>query len=127
MLARAKNRERLSILIQEQGWAERINDRLPSHLRRSRLRPARSAKRRLPAGRGEGFLRRHLRDHHPRHFRIESANTVAANDKIGWIEDIPLNEIQHSTIDLRPLRLHQIENEFRRSVGASVHNSNCGS
>ena len=33
------------------------------------------------------------------------------------------DEIQHGTIDLRTLRLHQVKNEFRRSVAAVVHNA----
>jgi predicted phage terminase large subunit-like protein len=31
---------------------------------------------------------RNLRHHHPRHFRIKPANAVAANDEIGWIENM---------------------------------------
>ena len=34
-----------------------------------------------------------------------------------------LDEIQHRAIDPRSLRLHEIENEFRRSVAALVHDA----
>jgi hypothetical protein len=50
-------------------------------------------------------LRRNPRHHHPRHFRIEPANAVAPNDKVGRVENLALNEIQHRTIDLGPLGL----------------------
>jgi hypothetical protein len=52
------------------------------------------------------LLRRRSRDDHPRHFWIKPADTVGANDKIGRIENVSLDEIQHSAIKLRPLRLH---------------------
>jgi hypothetical protein len=52
------------------------------------------------------LLRRHPDHHHPRHFRIKSANTVAANDKVSWVENLFLDKIQHGAIDLRTLRLH---------------------
>jgi hypothetical protein len=39
------------------------------------------------------FLRRHPRHHDPRHFRIKPTNTVGADHKIGWIENVALNEI----------------------------------
>ena len=42
----------------------------------------------------------------PRHLRIEPANTIGANDKIGRIENIPLDEIQHGAADFGPFRLH---------------------
>jgi hypothetical protein len=70
-------------------------------------------------------LSRHSRHHHPRHFRIKPANPVGTDYKVSRIEHVSLDEIQHRTIDLWPLRLHQIENEFRRSVAAFVHYSNC--
>jgi hypothetical protein len=54
----------------------------------------------------EDFLCRNLRHDHPRHFWIKPANTVGAHDKIGWIENVSLDEFQRLTIDLRPLRLH---------------------
>jgi len=54
----------------------------------------------------EDFLRRNLRHDHPRHFWIKPANTVGANDKIGRIENVPLDEIEHRAIDLWSLRLH---------------------
>jgi hypothetical protein len=57
-----------------------------------------------PSGRGR--LPRNLRHYHPRHFRTKPANTVSANDKIGWIENMALDEIKHRSINLRPLRLH---------------------
>ena len=38
---------------------------------------------------------------------------------------MPFNEIQYRAIDLRPLRLHQIEYEFRRPVATLMHNANC--
>ena len=62
-----------------------------------------------PRGIGKELLessRRNLRHHHPRHFRIEPANAVGANDKIGRIENVALDEIQHRAINLRPFRLH---------------------
>jgi len=43
---------------------------------------------------------------HSRYFRIKPADAVRANDKIRRIEDVPLHEIQHRTINLRPLRLN---------------------
>jgi hypothetical protein len=50
----------------------------------------------------EDFLCRNLRHDYPRHFWIKPANTVGANDKIGWIENVSLDEIQHRAINLRP-------------------------
>ena len=32
--------------------------------------------------------------------RIEPANAIGANDKIRWIENVPLDQIEHRTIDL---------------------------
>ena len=57
-------------------------------------------------------LGRDLRDQHPRHFRIKPANAVGAYHKIRRVEDMPFDVIQHRAIDLRPLRLHQIEYDF---------------
>jgi hypothetical protein len=44
--------------------------------------------------------------HHPRHFRIKPANVVAANDKVRGVENMRLDEVQHRTVNFRPLRLH---------------------
>jgi hypothetical protein len=38
------------------------------------------------------FLGRDIRYHHPGHFRIKPTNAIAANDKVGQIEDMPLDE-----------------------------------
>jgi hypothetical protein len=46
------------------------------------------------------------RHDHPRHFWIEPANAVAANDKICRIKHVALDEIQHRAIKLRPFRLN---------------------
>jgi hypothetical protein len=94
-------------------------------MRRLSSRSAMAAERRLQPVGVEGFLRRYPRHHHPRHFRVKPANAVAANDKVGRVEHMPLDKIQYRTIDLRPLWLHQIKNEFRRSIGAFVHNPDC--
>ena len=56
-----------------------------------------------------GSLTFNPRHHHPRHFRIKPTNAIAANNKIRGIENMPLDEIQHRTIDLRPLQLDQVE------------------
>jgi hypothetical protein len=64
-----------------------------------------SAKRRDRRSTSKDFLCRNLRHHHPRHFRIEPAHAVCANNKIGRIENMTLDEIQHRTIDLGPLWL----------------------
>jgi hypothetical protein len=40
-------------------------------------------------------------DYHSRHFRIEPANAVDANDKIRRVENVTLGEIQHGAVDLR--------------------------
>jgi hypothetical protein len=60
-----------------------------------------SASRRLRPVGVEDFLCRNLRQDHPRHFWIKPANTVGAHDKIGWIENVSLDEIQHRAINLR--------------------------
>jgi hypothetical protein len=52
------------------------------------------------------FLRRRPRNHRPRHFGVKPANAVCANNKIGWIENVFLDEIQHRSIDPRSLWLH---------------------
>jgi hypothetical protein len=52
------------------------------------------------------FLCRNTRHHHPRHFRIEPARAVGANDKISRIEDMASDEIQHRAIDLGSVQLH---------------------
>ena len=54
----------------------------------------------------EDFLRRNLRHDHPRHFRIQSANAIAANDKISRIKNVSLYKFQYRTIDFRPVELH---------------------
>ena len=69
------------------------------------------------------FPCRNPRHDHARRFRIKPANPVAANDKIRRIENVIFDEIQHRTVDLWPLCLHQIEYEFRRSVAALMHNA----
>jgi len=61
----------------------------------------------------------------PRQLWTEPNNTVAANREIRWIEDGRLYEVRHHPIDLRPLRLHEVEHEFRRSVSALVHDPDC--
>ena len=61
--------------------------------------------------------------HHPRHFRIEPAHPVAANDKVGGAENVLPDKIQHHAIDLGPLRLHQVENEGRRIVALVGQNT----
>jgi hypothetical protein len=47
------------------------------------------------------LLFRSLSDYHSRHFRIEPANAVDANDKIRRVENVTLGEIQHGAVDLR--------------------------
>ena len=66
------------------------------------------------------FLSRHLRHHQPRHFLIQPANAVAANDEVGRIENVPLDEIEHRAIDLRPLGLHQVEHEGWRILHGRI-------
>ena len=79
---------------------------LSAQLRRPRPRFAMSGSRRLRPVDVEDFLCRNLRHDRPRHFWIKPANTVGANDKIGWIENVTLDEIQHRAINVRPFRLH---------------------
>jgi hypothetical protein len=43
---------------------------------------------------------------HPRHLRIKPTDAVAPDHKIGWIENMRPDEIQHHAIDPRSLRLH---------------------
>ena len=62
--------------------------------------------RRLRPVDSKDFLCRNLRHDHPRHFWIKPANTVGANNKIRRIEDMTPDEIEHRTINFRPLRLH---------------------
>ena len=48
--------------------------------------------------------------HHPRHFWIEPADAVGANDEIGWIKNVTLDEIKHGKTmldDQRPRKLAQ--------------------
>jgi hypothetical protein len=52
------------------------------------------------------FLRRNLRHDHSRYLRIKPANAVGANDKVGRVEHMPFDKIHHSSINLRPFRLH---------------------
>jgi hypothetical protein len=59
-----------------------------------------------PASHVEEFLCRNLRDDYSSHFRIKPTNAVSANDKVGRIEDLAFDEIQHPALDLRPIRLH---------------------
>jgi Lipocalin-like domain len=49
---------------------------------------------------------RNPRHRHPRHFRIEPTDPVAAYDKVGGVENMSLNEIQHRPINLGSLRFH---------------------
>src|SRR5208337_5291538 len=49
-----------------------------------------------------------------------SRQGLGANDKVGRIEDMALDEIKHRAINLRPLRLHQKEYELGRSVASSL-------
>jgi hypothetical protein len=52
------------------------------------------------------LLCRNSRHDHPRHFRIKPTNSVAPDDKIGWIENVAFDEIKHRSINPRSLRLH---------------------
>ena len=67
-----------------------------------------SAERRLRPVDVEEFLCRNLYHHHPCNLRIESANPVAANDKVGRVENMTFDEFQHLAINLRSLGLHLI-------------------
>jgi hypothetical protein len=60
---------------------------------------AMSASRRLRPVGIEDSLCRNLRHRYPRHFRIKSANTIGANDKIGWIENVSPHKFQYRAID----------------------------
>jgi hypothetical protein len=51
-------------------------------------------------------LRRHRRHDHPRHLRIQPANSVGADEKIRRIKNMPPHKIQYRAVDLRSLRLH---------------------
>ena len=66
------------------------------------------------------ILCRNLCHDHPRHLRIKPANAIGANDKIRRIENLALDEIQHGTIDLRPLRLHPVEHEGWRILRGGI-------
>jgi hypothetical protein len=86
--------------------SERTLGALSAQWKRPRSRSATTASRRIcPLGR-EDFLVRHLRHDQPRHFRIKPANAVAANDKVGRVENVALDEIEHLPINLRPFGLH---------------------
>jgi hypothetical protein len=62
------------------------------------------------------FLCRNSRHHHPRHFRIKPADAVGANDKVGRVENMALNEIQHGTVD-------KSKYEIRDDLSLFVHYS----
>ena len=57
---------------------------------------------------------------------VEPHDAIAANGEIRGIEHSRLDEAQDDPINLGPLRLNQIEHEFRRSVSAFVHDANGG-
>ncbi len=57
----------------------------------------------------------------PRQLRIEPANPIAPDGEVRGIEDGLFDEIQDSPINVRALRLHQVEHEFRGSVPAFMH------
>ena len=68
------------------------------------------------------FLRPNLRHDHARHFRIKPADAIAANNKVRRIEHVAFDGVATlAFIHFRSLGLHQVENEFRRSVVALVH------
>jgi hypothetical protein len=46
----------------------------------------------------EDFLLRHFRPDHPRHLRIKPTNAVAANDKVGRVENVSSNKFQYQAI-----------------------------
>ena len=60
-----------------------------------------------------------------RQLRIEPYDAIASDREIRRIKNRAFDEVEHRAINLRTLWFHQIENEFRRSVAALVHNSNC--
>jgi hypothetical protein len=37
-------------------------------------------------------------NHHPRHFPVQLTDAVATNDKVGWIENKALHEIQRRAV-----------------------------
>jgi hypothetical protein len=47
----------------------------------------------------EDFLLRHFRPDHPRHLRIKPTNAVAANDKVGRVENVSSYKFQYQAID----------------------------
>src|SRR5271166_2116912 len=49
---------------------------------------------------------------------------IGADREIRRIEHRRLDEIEDRPVNLRPLRLHQVEDEFRRAVLALVHDAN---
>jgi hypothetical protein len=61
-------------------------------------------------GRVVPFLCGRSRHDHARHFRIEPTDAISANDKVATIEDMSLDEIQHSATRGR-FRLHHVELE----------------
>ena len=64
-----------------------------------------ASRRHRPIG-DKNSLRRNLRHHHPHHFWIEPTDTVSANDKVSWIENVAFDEIKDRSINPRSLRLH---------------------
>src|SRR5271169_3970324 len=76
---------------------------LSAQLRHPSSRSGRTDKRRnRPVG-VEDFLQRPLSHHHPRHLWIKPTNTVAADHKVGRVENLALDEVQHGPIDFWPL------------------------
>jgi hypothetical protein len=65
-----------------------------------------TASRRLRPVDVEDFLCRNLYHHHPCNLRIKPANAIRSDDKIGGIENVPLDEFEDGAIDPRSLRLH---------------------
>ena len=58
-----------------------------------------------------------------RQLRIEPDDTIGADREIRRIEDGRLNKIQDSPINSRPLRFHDVEHEFRRSIAPLMHDA----
>jgi hypothetical protein len=71
-----------------------------------------------------GCLRRDPRNNHPRQLRIEPHDTIAADGEIRRIKHRRFDKIQDSSINLRSLRLREVEDELRRPIPALVHNAN---
>jgi hypothetical protein len=52
---------------------------------------------------------------------LSRQTAVSADDKVGQVENMPLDKIQCRAIDLRPLRLHEIEHKGRRILTVGLH------